>query len=377
MLVLQLPFGLVFAWGTVVPYALREGWTPALTGAVFSVTPLGYGLGTALGGRLGDRLPPRRLCSAALLALAVGFAVAFARPSGATFVAGYGFLALGVGGGLALTGAVAAVGQAFPHRRGTGAGAVTATYAASSVLEAPVVGALVPALGWEHALTAVAAGGGLLALVGLAVSPPLPPPATGTTSPTPSLTGLASRPLLWTGFLVVFAGNTLGPVAAVDVALAAQRRGLGAASATTAVVLVAAGNTLARLIGGWASDRLGVDRPMAAVLTLEVAGAGLLLVTGSRASLLAGALAAGLALGGAGLVGRIAAEAAPDAPSTAFGLVFAGYTLAALCSPLAAAVIGLPAAWPVAAAPAPAGALLLVARGRLRRGGSPGRGRPR
>ncbi|HZV49096.1 MAG TPA: MFS transporter [Candidatus Dormibacteraeota bacterium] len=367
MLALQLPFGLAFAWGTVAPDALRQGWTPALTGAVFSFTPLGYGLGTVLGGRLGDRLPPRRLCAAALALLVAGQAAAFAHPSGATFVTGYGFLALGVGGGLALTGAVAAMGRAFPHRRGAAAGAVTATYAGASILEAPVVSALVPALGWSHALAAVAAATALLALAGLAGSPSLPRSQAGSASTAPSLTDLISRPLLWTGFAVVFAGNTFGPVAAVDVGVAADARGLGGAVATAAVVLVAAGNTVARLIGGWVSDRLGVDRPMAAVLGLELAGAALLPPAGSAAPFLAGALVGGLALGGAGLVGRIAAEAAPDASSTAFGLIFAGYALAALCSPLAVAAIGLPAGWEVAAAPALVGAALLAVRGRLRR----------
>ncbi len=104
-LALQLAFGIVFAWGAVVPLIrAQEHWPPVLLGAVFSATPAGYGIGTAIGGRLGERLPPRRLCWASLGLLWAGFAVAFTLPGGLTFVVAYAFLALGVGGGVALTG---------------------------------------------------------------------------------------------------------------------------------------------------------------------------------------------------------------------------------------------------------------------------------
>jgi MFS family permease len=372
VLALQLPFGLVFAWGAVAPHALADGWPPVLVGAVFSATPLGYGTGTLLGGWLGDRVRPRGLGWAGLALLALGFAAAFARPSGATFVACYGFLALGVGGGLALTGAVAALSQAFPGRRGAAAGAATATYAASAIVQAPIVGTLIPGLGWVGALAAVGTATALVAIAGLAAVPPLPAPG-ARRGPSPrGGAKLLARPLLWSGFLVVFAGSTFGTSAAVDVGVAARALGFGAAVGTAGVVLVAAGNASARLAAGWASDRLGVDRPMAVVLGLDLAGALLLFWPLSSVGFLAGALAGGLGLGAAGLVGRIAAEAAPDAPSSAFGLVFAGYTLAALGGPLAAAAAGLPVAWLVVAAPALGGAAILAVRPRFRRArGSP------
>ena len=365
-LLLQPAFGLVMAWGAVVPHALQEGWSPLLVGAVFSATPFGYGLGTILGGRLGDRLPPRRLCWGSLGLLAAGFLVTFAWPSGATFVACYGFVALGVGGGIALAGGVAALGQAFPARRGSAAGAATATYAASAVVQAPIVSAVVPIVGWTHALTVVGGAVALLATAALVAMPALPAPDARHAGPAPSVGALVRRRLVWTAFLAVFAASTFGTAAAVNVGAAAAARGLGAAIATTAVVLVAAGNATQRLVAGWASDHLGVDRLLAAMLALELTGAVLLFVGGSPLSFLAGALAGGLALGGAGLVGRLASEGAPDAPSSAFGLVFAGYTLAALSGPLLAAVAGLPAGWLVVGLPAVGGAAVLAVRGRLR-----------
>lgn len=370
-LLLQPAFGLVFAWGAVVPHALRDGWSPLLVGAVFSATPFGYGIGTILGGRLGDRLPPQRLCWASLGLLGAGFLVTFTWPSGVTFVACYGFAALGVGGGVALAGGVAALGQAFPAHRGSAAGAATATYAASAVVQIPIVSAAVAALGWKSALAAVGGAAGLIAAAALVPMPSLPAPGVRRAGPAPSIGALVRRPLVWTAFLAVFAASTFGPSAAVNVGAAAATRGLGAAIATAAVVLVAAGNAAQRLVGGWASDHLGVDRLLAAMLALELTGAILLFVRGTALSFLAGALAAGLALGGAGLVGRLAAEGAPDAPSSAFGLVFAGYTLAALSGPLVAALAGLPAGWLVVGLPALGGAAVLAVRGRLRPAGAP------
>jgi MFS family permease len=54
-----------------------------------------------------------------------------------------------------------------------------------------------------------------------------------------------------------------------------------------------------------------------------------------------GAFGCGFALGGAaGALARMGADAAPDAPHSAFGLLFAGFALGALIGPLAGAAIG-------------------------------------
>ncbi|MDQ6771367.1 MAG: hypothetical protein M3024_00005, partial [Candidatus Dormibacteraeota bacterium] len=177
---------------------------------------------------------------------------------------------------------------------------------------------------------------------------------------------LASRPLLWSGFLLVFAGSTFGPTAAVNIAVAARSHGFAATVATASVVLVATGNTAVRLAGGWASDRVRMSRLLAGLFAVQLAGSVLLFATSHPAPFLSGALLGGLAFGGAGVARRIATEAAPDAANSAFGLIFAGYALAALSGPLAAALAGWPAGWLVVGAPALAGALVLVLTARLR-----------
>ena len=53
------------------------------------------------------------------------------------------------------------------------------------------------------------------------------------------------------------------------------------------------------------------------------------------------ALAAGIGFGGpAGLLSRLASASAPDAPNTAFGLLFFGYALGVFAGPLLGAAAG-------------------------------------
>jgi MFS family permease len=172
---LQLAFGIVFAWGVVTPLVrAHDHWPALLAGAVFSATPLGFGIGTVIGGRLADRIPPRRLCWASLGLLAAGFALAFAAPSGLTFIVGYAGVALGVGGGVALTGAVAALAQVLPGRAGMAGGLASATYAASAVFQAPLISVLAPRLGWLAALEVAGLGAAALAAALLPLMPALP-----------------------------------------------------------------------------------------------------------------------------------------------------------------------------------------------------------
>jgi len=369
-LALQLAFGLVFAWGEVAPY-VREAnhWPSWLLGAVFSATPLGYGMGTLVGGRLADRLPPRRLCWAGLVLLLVGLAVAFALPSGLTFLAFYAFLGLGVGGGVALTGTVAALVQVFPDRSGTMGGAATAAYAVSAIFQAPALGALIPHLGWLGALRVVGAASLLPGLALLALMPSLPSPRlTAGGRAARSVRELLRPPAVWTGCILVFSGAVLGPYAAVALASDVIGSGLGAVLATAAVVVFAAGNATGRLVAGLASDRLGTGRVILTVLGLESVAAMLLFTGLGPLSAPAAALAAGLSLGGSnGVMGRLALEAAPEAPNSTFGILFAAFAAGAVVGPIGGALTGGPAAWLLVGAPALLGFAVLVLRSRLLR----------
>jgi len=342
----------VFAWGAVVPLVRsRDHWPALLLGAVFSATPLGFGIGTVVGGRLADRVPPRRLCWASLGLLGAGFAVTFAAPCGLTFVVAYAGLALGVGGGVALTGAVAALAHALPGRSGTAGGLASATYAASAVFQAPLIAALAPSLGWRAALEVVALGAAALAAVLLPLMPRLPARQPG---PRTGRGPLVSARVA-TGAALAFCGATFGAFAAVNLPGVA-----GAALAGAVVAAIALGNAGGRLLGGLFADRIGPAPVLAAVFALEL-GAALLLFSGRWPALALGlGLCAGLALGmDAGSLARVGRDAAPARPNAAFGLVFAGYTTGAFAGPLLGALVGPPPAWLVTAAPAVVGLAIL------------------
>lgn len=350
-LALQLAFGIAFAWGAVVPLVrAQEHWPPLLLGAVFAGTPAGYGIGTAVGGRLADRLSPRRLCWASLGLLAAGFGPAFVAPSGLTFVAAYAFLGLGVGGGVGIAGSVAAMARVLPTARGSVGGLASAVYALSAVFQAPLIAALAPHIGWLNALRTVGLGGAIVAAGLLTLMPPLP--ALGAPRERGDRASLLRNRGIWRGLLLAFCASPFGAFAAVN---------LGTVLAAASVAVFGAGNAVGRLTAGVAADRVGVTRVMLSVLTVElVAAIALFLGIGLTGGLIA-ALAAGLALGGtAGSLARGGADAAPDRPNAAFGLVFTGFTAGSLLGPLAGAMIDLPGAWLIMATPAVAGLALLV-----------------
>ncbi len=317
----------------------HEHWPPALVGAVFSATPLGYGSATVLGGRLADRFPPRPLCTLALTMLGAGFATAFIWPSAATFIVFYAFLGLGLAGGLALTASIGAAVQAFPERAGSAGGALTGMYAAAAVVQVPLVAWLVGPLGWLWALRLMGTVLFGLALVAVLVMPRLPAPPTAAGERVPASV-LLGRPLIWTGALLVATSNPIGSYAFVNAGAYARAHGLGLALAGAALVAVALGNAAGRLAAGIGADRRGPDFVLAVVAVVELM-AGPLVATAVPGLLLLGAVGAGLALGGsAGCLGRMAADAAPDAPHSAFGLLFAGYAAGALIGPLAGSALG-------------------------------------
>src|SRR5437763_6105959 len=147
-LALQFVFGMAYAWGAVAPYVrLHDHWSPLLISAVFSGTPLGYGIGIVIGGWFADRSPPRRLCWIGTGFLLIGLTVAFLLPSGITFALFYSALALGLGGSIALAGALAAGVSAFPDREDMIGGALTGTYALAAVIQIRVINYLAYTIG--------------------------------------------------------------------------------------------------------------------------------------------------------------------------------------------------------------------------------------
>ncbi len=334
-------FGLVFTWGALAPHVrATDHWPDVLIGAVFSATPLGYGTAAVLGGRLADRFPPRRLCWAAVALLLIGFGAAFLVPSPATIVAGYSFVGLGLGGGIALTGALGAATQAFPRRAGSLGGLLTGTYALGAVVQVPVVQFLASTHYWVDVLRLVGSALALLAIASVLLMPSLPAPVHAAGRDRAPLLSVLLRPRILTGLLIELTATPVGAYAFVYAGLYALGLGLGGGVAAGALVAASIGNASGRLGGGLLADAIGSERVLVGIFMCELAAA-LLVVTGSPPGVVLGSFGCGFALGGAaGAMARIAADAAPDAPHSAFGLLFAGFAGGALVGPVLGAALG-------------------------------------
>lgn len=111
--------------------------------------------------------------------------------------------------------------------------------------------------------------------------------------------------------------------------------------ATVAVIAVATGNAVGRIVSGAASDHFGVNAVFLVILAINVLAAALLQFPVSTVTVLLAALAAGIGFGGpAGLLSRLASTSAPDAPNSAFGMLFVGYAFGVFYGPLLGAAVG-------------------------------------
>ena len=366
ILTLQFAFGMVYVWGAVAPYVrLHDHWAPLAISAVFSAGPLGYGTGIMIGGRLADFYPPRRLCWTGIGLMAFGFTIAFLIPNGFTLALCYSAIALGLGGSIALAGALSAGVYAFPRHVGMVGGALTGCYALAAVIQVPLVSYLTTTIGWMNALRLLGISMLLLVAGATLLIPPIPrPQRTLQVAGEITLGKLLVRPSVWTGFLLEAIATPLGSYAFVAIATYVHGLSLALWIASVAVITVAAGNAVGRIVAGTASDRFGVNRIFLVILAIDLLAAALLYAPGNGATILFAALAAGISFGGpAGLLSQLAAVSAPDAPLSAFGLLFVGYAFGAFYGPLLGAAVGGNAqAWLVLGSLAIIGLLVLGVR---------------
>ena len=197
-----------------------------------------------------------------------------------------------------------------------------------------------------------------------AIPRPRQPEEDGKARPAPL--AVLRRPRLYTAILLELTATPLGAYAFVGAAGYARRLELAAVVATAAITAVAVGNALGRVGGGAASDRAGVDRVMLGVLLLDLVAALLLFLHPGGGGVVLACLLAGIGFGApAGVIGRLAEDAAPDAPNSAFGLIFAGFAAGASSGSLLGAAVGGAAAWPAVGAAALAGLAVVLIRLRL------------
>ncbi|HKV88108.1 MAG TPA: MFS transporter [Candidatus Dormibacteraeota bacterium] len=371
-------YGLVYAWGVVAPEVESvERWPALLVAAVLSGNPVGWSIGVVLGGRLADRHRPRMLCCVAVAMLATGFGIAFAFPSPASFIAGYGVLGLGMGGGFAITACLAAIREVMPQRLGAASGAMTSCYALAALVEVPLVSRLDVAVGWLDALRVVGAALLAICVIAVAVMPSLPKPTSRVADRRPARE-LVLEPRLIAACLLALSIPPVGAGAFSHLGTYSALLHMTPVVATASLVAVAIGNFTGRFSGGALSDRMGADQVMVLALLFDVAAAIALSSASGPVALLAGGLLAGAAFGVAyGALPRLAATIRAGAGANfVYGLVSIGFAAGTFAGPLLVAGAGAGrTSWLFAAAAVVVGGAIVVLR-RTILAGPPATSRP-
>lgn len=346
-------FGVSYSFGVFFEPLVEEfDLSRGATSTVFAVQTLVIYVGAALLGGLADRYGARRLMAVGVVLFAAGLLWTSRATSFAALVAAYGILtALGMG--LIYVVTYATIPRWFGRRRGFASGIATSGLGIGMVAVAPVAAFLIGQYGWRDTyLALVAAFVAALALATVFVSDS---PRSRGVDPSvefpdgypDSRTGRGWREQLrdvWAvatsrTFLLVFAGWVLiyGTIFVVFVHLVAHATDVGMAERTGALAISTIGATtaLARLVIGFASDRVG--RLGTFVTCSAVMGGSMLMlpVLSSPVGLFAFAIVFGVAYGGNGaLLAPMTADLfGTENVNAVFGLVSVSFSVSGLLAP--------------------------------------------
>lgn len=307
---------------------------------VFGLSGLIYFLLGAGAGMLADRFGPRLVCAAGMTIIAAGLvASSFAQSMSAIYVAwGAG---LGVGIGLVYAPSIASVPPWFVHRRAFAAGIASAGIGVGTLAVPLMATTAIDALGWRHALQAIAAG---VLVVGVGATLFLRrAPARGTSATAAGVTlkeALQSRRFWWMYAACVMAAPAMF-IPFAHVSAAARDLGIGDARAVGLVGMIGIGSIVGRFAIGSLADRLG---RIASIALLEASlGACYLLwlAAGGYVALAVFALWLGLSYGGiVSLMPAICMDLfGARAVSSILGTLYSGAAFGNLLGPVLAGAV--------------------------------------
>ena len=224
---------------------------------VFGLSGLIYFLLGAGAGVLADRFGPRLVCAAGMAIIAAGLLASSVAQSMAAIYVAWG-AGLGVGIGLVYAPSIASVAPWFVQRRAFAAGIASAGIGVGTLAVPLLATTAIEALGWRHALQAIAAG---VLVVGIGSALLLRrAPARG--APGTAATGLSlkealrSRRFWWMYLACVLAAPAMF-IPFAHVSAAARDLGIGDARAVGLVGLIGVGSIVGRFAIGGLADRLG------------------------------------------------------------------------------------------------------------------------
>ncbi len=335
-IVVQTLLGSFYAWSVFVPSLQQAGGMTAFQSQIVFGVMIGiFTVCMVVGGRLLDRLGPRLLVLAAGLLYGGGYHLA--SHTGAAFwplLACIGGLA-GAGIGFGYVSCLALCVRWFPERKGLVTGLAVAGIGGGSVLVSQIAGPLLE--GGTGALMVFRWMGLVygVVIVGLALVLRFPPASSpAATAPVP-LGQLARNRTFWLASVGIFAGTFAGLLVIGNLKPIGLGKGVGVEAAVLAVAAFAVGNTLGRLVWGWAYDRFGFAVVPTSLLMLGASIASLAAVGQAPGLFVPLATGVGLCFGACFVLyaALIAGGFGPERVGQVYPIVFLFYGLAAVVGP--------------------------------------------
>ena len=263
---MNLALGSLYAWSVfVLPLEKEFGWTRSQTSWVYTIAVVVFAATFVLAGRIQDLRGPRPCAIAGALLVATGFFAASFTTSLWFLYLAFG-LVVGAGNGFGYATPMPVASKWFPDRRGLVVGLMVGGYGAGSAIIGPIATSLIASAGWRPTFRILGVVFLLMGLTGawLLENPPRGYRPAGWTPPTGgagrrdySTREMLRTPQFYALWLAYALGTTAGQMTISQLVPFARSAGLGAAVATLALPVTAAGNAGGRILSGWLSDALG------------------------------------------------------------------------------------------------------------------------
>ena len=263
---MNLALGSLYAWSVFVPPLEQEfGWTRAQTSWVYTIAVVTFATTFVIAGRIQDARGPRSCAFTGTLLVSLGFFLASFTGSLWFLYLTFGLLA-GAGNGFGYATPMPVASKWFPDRRGLVVGLMVGGYGAGSAVIGPIATALISSVGWRPTFRLLGIAFFVMGMIGtwLLTNPPegyrpagwTPPPAAARRREY-SASAMLRTPQFYQLWLAYCLGATAGQMTISQLIPFARSAGLGAAAATLALPVTAAGNAGGRILSGWLSDGLG------------------------------------------------------------------------------------------------------------------------
>lgn len=248
--------GTGFSYGVLVLPASRDlGVAEGTVAGAFAVTVMVFFLMGAPAGMLADRVGARVVLLLGALAMGAGLLLTAIAPNAAMLYLGHGILV-----GLAMSSTfiplTAAVSAVFERHRSMAVGVAVSGIGLGTLVMAPLLAALISAVGWRDSYLVLAAAASLVLVVcgalvrGPRLHSPDAPPASESTRSRDYRLMYASQVLLSVAIFTPFA----------HLPAYAEQSGADAVDAAALVGVIGAASVAGRLGLGWVADRWGLFR---------------------------------------------------------------------------------------------------------------------